>query len=93
MESTSNATSKMTGRPSLKLRAASGLRPPLPDENNTLPRWVPEPHRPLSVSQKSNDGSGSVDWVEGKLTLENHSTRFASSVASLDLLIFPGGLR
>lgn len=26
-------------------------------------------------------------------TLENHCTRFASSVASLDLLIFPGGLR
>jgi hypothetical protein len=26
-------------------------------------------------------------------TLENHKTRFASSVASLDLLMFPGGLR
>ena len=29
----------------------------------------------------------------GGRTLENHCTRFASSVASLDLLMFPGGLR
>ena len=55
MESTSNAASKRTGRPSPRLQVASGPRPLLLVGSSIFPRWVPGPHHPFSGSENKTD--------------------------------------